>query len=58
VLTLLLGVVALLEAVDSGVVLIPSPIGPVWIRVILEAVWVVWTAVVLLRSQRSQPTAA
>jgi parallel beta helix pectate lyase-like protein len=58
VLTLLLGVVALLEAVDSGIVLIPSPIGPVWIRVILEVVWVVWTAAVLVRFQRLQRTAA
>ena len=53
VLTLLLGIVALLEAVDSGILLLPSPIGPVWIRVILEAIWIVWTAAVLVRSSRS-----
>jgi hypothetical protein len=53
VLTLVLGIVALLEAVDSGIFLLPSPIGPVWIRVILEAIWIVWTAAVLIRSRRS-----
>ncbi len=58
VLTLLLGVVALLEAVDSGIILIPSPIGPVWIRVILEVVWVVWVAAALIRSPRRQRATA
>jgi hypothetical protein len=53
VLTLLLGVVALLEAVDSGILLVPSPIGPVWIRVMLEVVWIVWTGVALVRVRRS-----
>ena len=48
-LTLVLGIVALLEAVDSGILLLPSPIGPVWIRVVLEIVWVVWTAAALAR---------
>ena len=56
-LTLVLGVVALLEAVDSGILLLPSPIGPVWIRVILEAIWIVWTAVALVRSRRSMQPA-
>jgi hypothetical protein len=56
VLTLVLGMVALLEAVDSGILLIPSPIGPVWVRVILEVVWILWTAAVLVRSTRSPRT--
>ena len=58
VLTLLLGVVALLEAVDAAILLIPLPIGPVWIRVILELVWIVWSAAVLVRSPRSPRLAA
>jgi hypothetical protein len=53
VLTLVLGIAAMLEAVDSGILLLPSPIGPVWIRVILEAVWIVWAAAVLSRPARS-----
>jgi hypothetical protein len=55
VLTLVLGIVALLEAVDSGILLLPSPIGPVWIRVLLEIVWVVWTAAALARRTRTEP---
>ena len=58
VLTLLLGVVALLEALDSGIVMVPSPIGPVWARVILEAWWVAWTAVALISSARATQRAA
>ena len=42
-LSLVLGVAALLEAIDTGVFLLPSPIGPVWIRVLLEVVWIAWT---------------
>lgn len=60
VLTLLLGIVALLEALDSGLVMVPSPIGPVWIRFVLEVVWIVWTAAALIasaRSRRSAPSA-
>ena len=55
-LTLVLGIVALLEAVDSGILLLPSPIGPVWVRVILEVVWIVWSAAVLVRFTRSSRT--
>jgi hypothetical protein len=40
ILTATLGVVALLEAVDSGVLLLPSPVGPVWARVLLETAWI------------------
>jgi len=54
VLTLVLGIVALLEALDSGVVMLPSPIGPVWVRVVLEVVWVVWTVAALLAAARSR----
>jgi len=57
VLTLLLGIVALLEALDSGIVMVPSPIGPVWARVILEVVWTVWTAVALVTSARTRQPA-
>lgn len=57
VLTLLLGIVALLEALDSGIVMVPSSIGPVWARVILEAVWTVWTAVALVTSARTRQPA-
>ena len=54
VLTLVLGIVALLEALDSGVVMLPSPIGPVWVRVVLEVVWVVWTVAALVAAARSR----
>jgi len=55
VLTLVLGIVALLEAMDSGILLLPSPVGPVWVRVVLEIVWVVWTALALVRRTRTEP---
>jgi len=58
VLTLILGIVALLEAVDSGILLLPSPVGLVWIRVLLEMVWVVWTAVALVRRTSPEPARA
>ena len=51
-LTLLLGIAAILEAVDSGLVMLPSPIGPVWIRVLLEVAWVVGTSAALVRRTR------
>ena len=44
ILTVVLGVGALLEAIDSGVVLLPLPVGPVWVRVALEIAWIAWTA--------------
>jgi hypothetical protein len=53
VLTLVLGIVALLEALDSGLVMLPSPVGPVWVRVVLEVVWVIWTTVALIGSARA-----
>jgi len=52
VLSVVLGVIALLEAVDSGVLLLPSPIGPVWIRILLEVVWMVWTVATLVKTTR------
>lgn len=58
VLTLVLGIVAFLEALDSGLVMLPSPIGPVWVRVVLEVVWIVWTAAALVASARSPRPAA
>jgi hypothetical protein len=51
VLTFVLGIVAILEAIDSGIFLLPSPIGPVWIRVLLEVVWIVWTATLVVRAR-------
>jgi hypothetical protein len=52
VLTLVLGIAALLEAVDSGLFLLPSPVGPVWARVLLEAVWIAWAFVLLVKAGR------
>jgi hypothetical protein len=52
VLTLLLGIAALLEALDSGLVMLPSPIGPVWVRLVLEVVWIVWTTAALIATHR------
>jgi hypothetical protein len=40
-------------AVMVAIVALPSPTGPVWIRVILEAVWIIWTGALLVRSPRS-----
>ena len=51
-LTLLLGIAAILEAVDSGIVMLPSAVGPVWIRVVLEIAWVFATSVALIRTSR------
>ena len=52
VLSVVLGVVGLLEAVDNAVVMLPGPVGPVWIRVLLELTWMGWMAVVLLDGTR------
>jgi hypothetical protein len=57
VLGLVLGVIALLEAVDSAVFLLPSPIGPVWIRVFVEILWICWALASLARAPRTQPRA-
>jgi hypothetical protein len=54
VLTLVLGIAAVLEAVDSGIILLPSPIGFVWVRVILEVAWIVWAAAALLRGSKTR----
>ena len=48
--TLLLAAVAQLEAVDSGLFLLPLPVGPVWVRVVLEIAWIAWTARALVKS--------
>jgi hypothetical protein len=52
-LSLVLGTVAISEAVDSGVLLLPSPIGPVWIRLLLEVVWIVWIIASLVKTTRA-----
>jgi hypothetical protein len=54
VLTLVLGIVGLLEALDSGLVMLPLPVGPVWIRLVLEVAWIVWTAAALVRPARGR----
>jgi hypothetical protein len=53
VLTVALSLAALLEAVDSGVVMLPSPIGPVWVRILLETIWIAMTAAALMRRSRT-----
>ena len=53
VLTLMLGVVALFEAVDSGIVLLPVPVGPVWPRVVLEVAWIAWIGAVLVKATQT-----
>lgn len=47
--SVVLGVVALLEAVDSAILLLPTPLGMVWVRLALECVWVVMAALALWR---------
>lgn len=53
ILTLVLGLVALLEAVDSGIRLLPISVGPVWTRLVLEIVWMAWTAGALINTMRT-----
>jgi hypothetical protein len=56
-LTLALGLAAVLGAVDRGLVMLPyTPVGPVWVRVLLELVWVPWVTVAAARRRR--PVAA
>ena len=52
ILSVALGVVALVEAVDNSVILLPLPVGPVWIRLVLEVTWMVWLASLIFRRQR------
>lgn len=52
-LTVVLGLAALLEAVDSGVVMLPLPAGAVWLRLVLELVWIVWTGLALISGARA-----
>ncbi|HEX2680175.1 MAG TPA: right-handed parallel beta-helix repeat-containing protein, partial [Candidatus Dormibacteraeota bacterium] len=47
VLSVLLGVAALMESIDSAILQLPVLIGPVWARLVLEAAWIVWTVVAL-----------
>lgn len=49
-LSVALGLAALLEAIDGGLVMLPVPVGPVWLRVLLELVWVAWIGAWLVRS--------
>lgn len=57
-LTVALGLVALVGAVDRGLVMIPYlPVPPSLVQLLLVLVWLPWAAVVLLRrSGREQPT--
>lgn len=56
-LTLALGVVAILGAVDRGLVMLPyTPVGPVWLRILLELAWLPW--VVGAAARRRRPAAA
>lgn len=46
--TVALGLLALVEAFDNAVMLIPSiPVQPAWPRLLLTAVWMVWVTVAL-----------
>jgi hypothetical protein len=54
-LTIILGVVALLVAVDSGLWMLPwTPISPAWVLLLLEIVWLPWALVAALRRAREQ----
>ncbi len=50
--TAILGLTALLEAVDSGILLLPLPVGAVWLRLLLEVVWIGWASLALLAGAR------
>lgn len=56
--SVVLGIVALLEAVDSAILLLPTPLGMVWVRLALECVWVVVAALALWRQPRTSPAAS
>jgi len=56
ILGVLLGAVSLLEAVDKSLLLLPTPLAPVWIRVALEAAWMVTMLVVVVRRGRQPKT--
>jgi hypothetical protein len=52
-LTLTLGVLALLGAVDAGLWMLPwTPVSPTWPRLILELVWVPWAILAALSGLR------
>jgi hypothetical protein len=55
-LTIILGVIALLGAVDTGLWMLPwTPISPAWVLLLLELIWLPWAlAATLRRSQVSQ----
>ena len=57
ILSVALGVVALVEAVDNSVILLPLPVGPVWIRIVLELTWTVWLGILIVRAQRKPEVA-
>ncbi|MQA83348.1 MAG: hypothetical protein GEV03_01635 [Streptosporangiales bacterium] len=51
--TLVLGVLALVDAFDHAVMLVPLiPVQPAWLRLVLTVVWTVWAVVVLVRRPR------
>ena len=54
IVTVCLGLAALLEAVDSGIVMLPLPVGAVWLRLVLEVMWIGWTSVALIRRGRAR----
>ncbi|MCG5212147.1 right-handed parallel beta-helix repeat-containing protein [Streptosporangium sp. KLBMP 9127] len=58
--TVVLGILALADAFDKAVLMIPwLPVGPGWIRGLLTVVWVLWAVVVLApRSRRAVPAEA
>ena len=49
-LSIALGIVALAEAADKAIVMLPVPVGPVWIRLLLELTWMGWIVVVMVGS--------
>ena len=51
VLSFALGLVAVLEAVDGAIVMLPVPVGPVWVRMLLEVAWAGWIGARLVRSR-------
>ncbi|GAA1895586.1 hypothetical protein GCM10009716_02020 [Streptomyces sodiiphilus] len=57
--TLLLGGVTLLDAVDKSVLLIPwLPLSPGWLRGLVGLVWVVWAVAVAARRPQAAPEPA
>ena len=53
-LTIILGIISLLGAIDAGLWMLPwIPISPAWVLLLLEVIWLPWALVASLRGSRA-----